>query len=215
MRTAGDTVTQASALGDAGVPNDDPSYTGETSLSADYFRSKFGEFQVSLNALDASYQAGQGSYDLTGDDSIRLLLAEYDEKASSLKNTAEAMNLGAAAVNALGGRMPVLSIPATLGLPPLVIPAAAAAAIAAGAYYVAWAKGYTVAMSDAIRAVNESAADPDVKVALAEKLRAAQAAVSLGNSTWLSGIAGPIKWIALGVLGYLAYRLMEPAFDRD
>lgn len=200
---------ETATLGEAGAPHDDESYTGDVSsspLSLDYFRTKFGEFQLSLNAADRAYQAGLEAWAIYPTDEVGALLDEYDAKASSLKMTAEAMNAGAAIVNSLGGRMPVLSIPATLGLPPLVLPAAVIAAVGAAATYVGWAIGYARAMNDAIGYAETTVTDPGQKSQLVAALSKARDAVAIGSGSGLAMLSGPLKILAIGGLAFLAWR---------
>ncbi len=203
-------------LGEAGIPHDDETYTGDVSsspISLDYFRSKFTEFQQSLNAADQAYRAGVEAFAIYPFEDVGALLTEYEAKASTLKLTAEAMNAGAAVVNAAGGRMPVLSIPSTLGLPPLLMPAAVIAAIGAAASYVGWALGYAQAMNDAIGYAENIVSDPQQKSALVAALTKARDAVAIGNGSGLSMLAGPLKIAAIGGLLFLAWRAFGGVSD--
>ncbi len=193
------------ALGERGAPHDDESYGGtdESLVNLDYFRSKVREFQVCMQSLDMSYQAGLAAYSLSPSDRLRELLDEYQSRAGELVATAEAINAGAALVNSMGGRMPVLSIPSTLGLPPMLLPAAAVAALGAVAFYVGWAGGYMSAMTDAIAEVQQSDAPADVKAAITAQLMQAREAHRVGTSTRLLGVLAGVpsvtKWLVLGV----------------
>lgn len=203
-----------STLGDAG-PHDDGSYTGETSaVSLDYFREKYREFQVCMNAADQAYQAGLAVAQIAYDAELDALLTEYENRSTTVRATAEALNAGANIVNASGGRMPVLSIPATLGLPPLLMPAAVVAAVAAAATYVGWSLGYVAAMTRAIEVVNNSSADADAKAEITRQLQRAKAAAQLGSGTSLSLLSGPVKIIAIGALAFLAWRAFGDVLDR-
>lgn len=203
-------------LGDAGVSNDDGSYTGETGgfLSLDYVREKAREFQLSLTGLDESYRAGLAVQDVSPSDTIAALLAEYESKAGELKATAEVINAGAAMINGMGGRMPVLSIPSTLGLPPLVVPAVIATGIAAAAFYVSWSIGYRSAMTEAIATVQASTADPESKDQITRALQDARAAQGIDAGSIFSALSGPLKIGAICVLAYLAWRSFNDVFDR-
>lgn len=206
-------MAEIATLGDAGASNDDSSYAGSDGssvLSPDYFREKLREFQTTLQALDASYQAGNAVYFSNPTDEVYALLIDYENKIGEIRATAEALNMGASAANALGVRMPVLSLPSSLGaLPAFVVPAVTLAAVAAVASYVSYARGFTAAMAQAIKVVDETVTDPDQKVAVTAKLREAQAAQSLANFGGLSSIATPLKWAALLGLGFIAWQVMQ------
>lgn len=203
-----------STLGDVG-PHDDVSYGGDTSvISFDYFRDKYREFQVCMNAADQAYQAGLSVLQIAPDAEIDRLLTEYESESSRVKTIAEALNAGASIVNAAGGRMPVLSIPQTLGLPPLLMPAAVVAAVAAAATYVGWSLGYVGAMTRAIEVVNESTASTEAKAEITRQLQRAKAAAQLGSGTSLSLLSGPVKIIAIGALAFLAWKAFGDVLDR-
>jgi len=172
----------------------------------DYFRAKFSEFQQSLNAADQAYRAGVEAYSIYATPEVGALLDEYEGKASTLKMTAEALNMGASFVNAAGGRMPVLSIPSTLGLPPLLLPAAVVAAVGAAATYVGWALGYARAMNDAIGYAESIVEDPAQKSSLIAALTKARDAVAIGSGSGLGMLSGPLKIAAIGGLLFLAWR---------
>lgn len=187
----------------------DVSYTGETGGSAfslDYYRAKYLEFQQTLNAIDLAYQAGVATQAITATDEIAELLADYESRASTIKATAEALNLGANLINSAGGRMPALSIPGTLGMPALVLPAVVLAAVASAGAAIGWGLGFTAAMRSAIATVESSEAAPEVKAAISEQLRAAENAQSLFNLSPLSALAKYAKWGAIAALAFIAWK---------
>lgn len=205
---------QTATLGEVG-PHDDLSYEGPSSaVSLDYFRQKYGEFQQCMNAADQAYNAGLLVHQISPSEEIDALLLDYEQRSAGVKATAEALNAGAAAVNAMGGRMPVLSIPATLGLPPLLLPAAVVAGVAAAATYVGWSLGYVSAMTRAIEVVNESTADAESKAEITRQLQRSRDAARIGSGTSLALFSGPLKIIALGALAFLAYKAFNDVFDR-
>lgn len=215
-------MTTAATLGDAGAPGDDASYTGDVSaspVSLDYFRSKFREFQAALNAADSSYAAGFAVWSATGDEELALLLADYENSAGNVKAIAEAMNIGAAAVNAAGGRMPELSIPSTLGiLPAFVLPAAAVAATAGAVYWIGRLQGFSAGVVEGIDKARAAAvgagADAGTLAAIdAEKAKAKTAAEWFGLSS-LGRFAGGLKLVGIGVLAFLAWRAYNDVMDR-
>ncbi|MBK9497439.1 MAG: hypothetical protein IPO08_23535 [Xanthomonadales bacterium] len=104
------------AIGEVWTPGVDPdlAYTGESgesALSMQYYRNKAVEFQETLNRVDALAQKLNEIIELNANDPVIVddalqTLAEYNSKKFLLKTTAEAINLGAAGINALGGRFP-------------------------------------------------------------------------------------------------------------
>ena len=84
-------------------------------FAMDYYRNKAREFQELIIALDRSYWAasgalGTGALDATTAAALEAALSDYESRRTTLRVTAEAINAGAAAINALGGRFPSLSI---------------------------------------------------------------------------------------------------------
>lgn len=203
-------------IGDAGS---DLLYTGDVSssvFSLDYVRTKAGEFQSMLNDLDAAYQAANnilasGALDPDSVAEIQASLDEFDSKRFLLRTTAEGFNLGAATINSLGGRMPVLSVPATLGLAPLVVPAALIAAVATAGALVTWGVIW-------LNGLNERLARAQIFDALPESDRAEVArsmaivdnAAKAADSSPLATVASMVKWGVFAFLAFLAYR----AFSR-
>lgn len=212
-----------STLGDVG-PHDDASYTGDYTpgnpVTLDYYREKARQFQVMLNALDASYRAVQellaspAAAELDEDTGLFLYdwLYDFDQHKTQLLGTAEAVNAGSAIVNSLGGRMPQLSIPGTLGLAPLVIPAAAIAWIAAAAILTTWGFAAINGLNDRLSQQQLfDAMSPEAKSAAAlAASKAADAKRAADMSPW-SSLAGSIKWIALAALGFIAWRAAQGA----
>lgn len=207
----------ALTLGDAGAPNDDTSYGGavDTPISLDWFRDKLREFQVAMNAADEAYQAGSAAFILTGDESIALLLAEYDTKAGEVRALANTLNQGASIVNALGGRAPVLSIPQTLGaLPAFALPAAIALAAASVASWYAWAHGFASGMERAIVVARDAGATPDVLAALQTQAEKARESVKLLDLSPLSSVGSLVKLAGVAFLGWLAWRSFGDVLER-
>lgn len=206
----------ARTLADAGDHTDE-SYVGsvDTSpLSLDYFRSKFVEFQTTLNALDASYQAAQRTMALPGIDEetyggLQSACYAYEDKRATLKRTAELLNAGASLANAAGVRMPVLSIPQSLGLP-FLVPVAIAGAVAAAVSLVVWGNGMIATFRAwLLRAQAYSQLAPEVRAELASELARIDAAQNASSGTGLSTIAGAAKWIAIAAVAYLAWNAFQ------
>lgn len=207
-------------LGDAGAPNDDTSYTGEVSdspVSADYVRAKIREFQSIMNALDLSYNAGLQTWHETGQTDAELdrLLREYESNSGQIKALAETLNIGAEAANAIGLRMPALSIPQTLGVAPLAIimPAAVVAAIAAVSGWLSYSVGYSAAMTDAIRVVRGELGNTEQAARIEAELRKAEAAQRAINMPGLSQISGAVKLVSIAALAFLGWRVWSEIAD--
>lgn len=208
-------------IGERGSDGSDSAYVGEQSTSAfslDYYRSKYREFQTVLSALDEGWQSARAALSVTDDPALieylQTWLAEFDSKKFTMKATAEAMNLGAATVNAVGGRMPSLSIPSTLGLPALALPLAAVAAVATAGVLMLWGR-------DAIKGLNErlkfqmvlDAQDSPEKAAeLAAAVAQSDAALAVAESSPLATLAPLLKWGGLALLAFMAYRAIAPSF---
>lgn len=206
-------------LGEAGAPHDDASYTGEVStspVSMDYFRSKVLEFQGVLNALDSGYESAvialqtPGIDDATAND-LAQMIADYKAKRGTLRATVEAINLGAAAVNAAGGRMPELSLPGTLGLLP-ALPFAAIAALGVAATLIAWGNTWLQGLNDRLKTAQlMEGASPEDQQALRQAIVTSDAAVRAADSASSVGALAPLlKWGAIIVGGFLAWKAIAP-----
>lgn len=210
-------------LGDAGAPNDDVSYSGadpNDAFSMAYYIDKARQFQVSMDAADAMATSLIDTIALArvnalwGEDNDAViadltdLLSQYDEKRTTFRVTAEAINGGAATINTLGGRFPELSIPSGLGIAPIVMGGAALAAIAVAASLVVWVntwiKGANARMATAAAAALID--DPQLKEQYLEKVALAQAAADSTDSNPLSSIANIAKWGAIVFGLYMAYK---------
>lgn len=201
-------------LGDTSY--DDATYTGEVStspLSLDYYRDKARQFQVTLNALDQGYASAWNAIDADIDSELTSdlsdMVSEFDAKRALLTGTARAINLGAEAINAVGGRFPVLSIPSGLGLLP-ALPLAAVAAIATAATLIVWGNQWLSGVNERLRRAQliaeQRQIDPAKAAALIDSLAASDAAVAASSESPLSSIAGMVKWAALGFGAFLVFR---------
>lgn len=208
------------------IPHDDESYTGEVStspVSMDYFRAKFLEFQQAMNALDTAYQAGTAAYFASDppDEEIYALLLDYEQNAAQIKGIAETLNMGANLVNSMGGRMPSLSVPQSLGfLPALTLPAAIVGAIAAVATWMTYSLGYVRGMKAAIDRIIQSVPEaqrPALVAALSQTAEAERQLVSNPLSSVgaaFGGVAGLVKVAVVGFLGYMAWKSFNDVMDR-
>lgn len=212
-----------SGLGDAGVPNDDVSYTGadpNDAFSMAYYIDKARQFQVVMDALDAAASAAENMMAVAmtgaivdGEDTDQLVadlsayLDDFSSKRVQFRLTAEAINGGAATINALGGRFPELSIPSGLGLAPIVMGGAAIAAIAVAASLIVWGntwiKGLNARMATAAAAAMID--DPTQKAAFLTAAAVAQAATDASDNP-LSTVANIAKWGAILFGLYMAFK---------
>lgn len=199
-----------STLGDAWGAETGPTATNVFSM--DYYRQKAVEFQQMMTALDQAYWAANyalmnSALDESSAAALMSALDEYDAKKGTIKVTAEAINAGAAAINAVGGRFPVLSIPGTLGLPPIVAPAALVAAIGAAAALLTWGSRWISGVNDRLkRAQLIESATPDERDALVRAMVESDNAVNVASSSILASVAPTVKWIAIGIGAFLLYR---------
>ena len=181
-------------------------------FAMDYYRNKAREFQELIIALDRSYWAasgalGTGALDATTAAALEAALSDFESRRTTLRVTAEAINAGAAAINALGGRFPQLSIPGTLGLPPLVAPAALVAAIGTAAALIVWGSQWVSGVNDRLkRAQVIDAATPEQRARIVEAMAESDNAVSVSSSSMLASLAPTVKWIAIGIGAFLLYR---------
>lgn len=220
-------------LGD--VVNTDQGYTGadgSSPLTLDYYRNVVTDFQHTLEALDAAAQSASASIDSAPDDvaqQLSDLVTEYNGKKGLLWDAAQAINAVASASNAMGLRFPVLSIPQSLGIAPVVAIAGAAAAVAAAAALIVWGKDWiarvyaaqqqAIAGNLALQAA-ENITDPATRDAaladlatknqqLVTQAGATQAALSTASGGVVGQVASTVKWVAILALGYFGFRVWE------
>lgn len=201
-------------LGDAGVSNDDTSYTGADDSSVftmDYYRSKAQQFQVTMQALDQAAQAASDMMEVTDDNDLVLDLAnyltDYDEHKYQFRLAAETINAGAATVNALGGRFPQLSVPPGLAMAPVIMGAAALAALATAAALIVWGNTWLKGISQRmnVAAAAQMIDDPDKRAVFLQAAVTAQAAADAADDSPLSSIANMVKWVAIAAGVYFAF----------
>ncbi len=201
-----DSQTLGDAWG-ADTPPDAPS-----PFSMDYYRRKAVEFQQVLDALDRSYWAasgalGTGALDDATATALEAALADYESRKGQLRLTAEAINAGAAAINSMGGRFPRLSIPGTLGLPPLLAPAALVAAIGAAAALIAWGSQWIAGVNERLRRAQIiEGTSPANRDAIVRAMAESDNAVNVAEGSFLASLAPTVKWVAIGIGAFLLYR---------
>lgn len=212
------------ALGEAGISHDDVSYTGEVSTSTfsmDYVRGRIREYQSTLDALDRGYQAALLAIGTPGlpDESradLETMVSDFQSKRWTLKATAEALNLGAAAINAAGGRLPQLSIPGTLGALPLALPFAAVAAVGTAATLMVWGHEWLRGVNDRLKTAQLLAAQssPETAADLARSIAESDAALQIADGSTLGAFASVLKWGAIAVGAFMLYRAVAPMLKR-
>lgn len=207
---------------DAELIYGDPGYEGDTYdpesitrfADADYYRAKIAEFQQTLNNVDAAYRQLAQIYQIPGlseDIWYEALLAieDYNARRSQFVITAEAINAASAAANMAGFRMPVVSIPQTLGLAPLAL-AGVGAAVAGAAALIVWGVEW-------IRGANAIA----MRISMLETLSPGDRALAVNAALEterilaqteagpLANIAGIVKWAGIGLAAFFLYRAFE------
>ena len=180
----------------------------------DYYRNKILEFQNYLNGLAATsdimlqlIQSADPSSDLYA--SLHNWLADLQNNTIALQIAAGAVNTAAEGANALGARVPELSIPQSLAALPIIAIAAIAAAVAGTAWAVSYAVGK---MEDAkvILSTNQTiaGAPPDQQAAVASALSKVQAAQASAASPWgtLSTLA---MWAGIAVAAWFGFKAFQ------
>ena len=200
----------AQTLGDSWASEPTPQATSRFEL--DYYRQKAVEFQQMIVALDRSYYAASGALatgalDEASVDALTAAVQEYEGKRLLLRTTAEAINAGSAVINGLGGRFPVLSIPGTLGLPPIIAPAALIAAIGAAAALIMWGSQWIKGVNERLRRAQLiEGASPDQRDAVVRAIVDSDNSVSVSEGSFLASLAPTVKWVAIGIGAFLLYR---------
>jgi hypothetical protein len=204
-------------LSERGGDYSDEGYTGEVStlpVSLDYWRGKAREFQTVLNALDQAYEAARALASLPVDpetvDYMSQAVWEYESRRAGIKAIAEGVNAAAATINAMGGRMPSLSIPQTLGVPPLVIGAGALAALGAMGAAIVWGREWIIGVNQRAQSAQLlDAMTPDNRSQAAAAALQIQTAANVSSDSPFSAIAGYVKWGAIALAAWLAYRAVK------
>lgn len=183
-----------------------------SAFSLDYYRQKALEFQSTLNALDTSYRAATTALesqatDLDTAEYLSNWIAQFLEKRDQFRMAAEAINAAASGVNALGGRFPVMSIPQTLGIAPVLVPVALVGVIAAAAALVVWGNNAITGLNERLkRAQLLDNANPSQKAALVAAMSDSDESVRQSQATTLSSIAPIVKYGALALAAWLGYK---------
>lgn len=181
-------------------------------FSMDYYRNKALEFQQTLNALDTAYRAADAalSSQATDMDTAEYLsnwIATFLEKRDQFRLAAEAINAAASGVNATGGRFPVMSIPQTLGIAPVLVPVALVGVVAAAAALVVWGNNAISGLNERLkRAQLLDSASPAQKAQLVAAMNDSDESVKQSQATALSSLAPIVKYGAFALAAWLAYK---------
>lgn len=195
-------------LGDAWgrEPDTDPT---ASPVQLDYYRNKVLELQRVLNALDTAYRSADealnsGALTLESQESLAQWMADYLDRRDWLRNIAATVVTATEAANAVGVRMPVLSLPSTLGALPLV---GLATVIAAAAVAITWGM-------EALRGYNErsrrlqliESASPAQRQTVIDAMQRADSAVQESQTGTLAQLAPMVKYAALAAVAWFAWR---------
>lgn len=195
---------------------DDESYTGDVSesvFSLDYYRNKARQFQETMNHVDEAMRAANIAYNANISPEVNAdllrLQNEFLDKRAQFRYTAEAINAGAAVINAAGGRFPQLSIPQTLEALPLVLPLAAIAALAGAAALITWGAQFVSGVNERLMYARQvqgltPAQQNELNVATAKAKAAASGIGFLGGN-----VGTYVKWGLIGVAGYMLWHAFE------
>lgn len=190
----------------------------------DGWRNKVVEFQNTLQALDVTYsqlvELGYTVYALNDSTAIaeyEELKNEFENKRAAFRAAASAIQVASDAMNAIGVHFPGIQMPIGLSALPAAGFAAVVAAVAAGAVLVSWSQNFFTSVREAIRrwqtldaikalpASEQAAAlnklqDSDRQIAVAQ---------AKASESSFSAIASFGKWIVLGGIVYLGYRIYK------
>lgn len=192
----------------------DPDYDADSLArfaEPDYYRDKIREYQVTLNQLASVAEEMKAlavlpiAPEFNAD--VYQWLDDYESKRWQFVTTAEAINAAAASANAVGFRMPVVSIPSGLNAAPLLI-AGVAGAVAAAAALIAWATDQIMSarVIAGRMAMIEGLAPEDRARAIEAEQRIALAET---QSTPLSQIANIAKWAAIAVAVFFGFKAWQ------
>jgi hypothetical protein len=192
---------------------DEPIAQPSTPLSVDYYRQKVVEFQALLNNLQNAREGMIGLVDY-GPAEIRpelmALLDELDGKIGRYRQVAEALNFGINGINKVGAGFPTLTIPAGLGVAPLVVAGGIGAAVAVAAALIVW--GYTWiqrAQDLARQAQLYGYLPPEQRAAVAAQALKIDQAAAASAASPLTSVANIAKWAAIAAVAYFAYQAYQ------
>lgn len=194
-------------------------YVAEASSAAQtndvgYFARKINEFQSMVFDLDTT-EANTRSFiqDYNIDDPVLLeQLEAFDSKKTVIRGAAEALNLAVAGINAFGGQLPSVRIPAGLAAVPVAALAAAAGAVAVAAALIVWGRDWIAGVNDRLktREVLQQIPEGQRGQAAADLLRI-EATNRNAQASPLANIANIVKWAAIAAGIYFAFQAFQKA----
>lgn len=194
-------------------------YVAEASSAAQtndvgYFARKINEFQSMVFDLDTT-EANTRSFiqDYNIDDPVLLeQLDAFDSKKTVIRGAAEALNLAVAGINAFGGQLPSVRIPAGLNAVPVAALAAAAGAVAVAAALIVWGRDWIAGVNDRLktREVLQQIPEAQRGQAAADLLRI-EATAKNAQASPLANVANIVKWAAIAVGIYFAFQAFQKA----
>lgn len=192
---------------------DEPVAVPASPLSVDYYRQKVVEYQNLLNNLQNAREGMIGLVDY-GPVEIRpeltALLDELDGKIGRYRQVAEALNFGINGINKVGAGFPTLTIPAGLGIAPLVVAGGIGAAVAVAAALIVW--GYTWiqrAQDLARQAQLYGYLPPEQRAAVAAQALKIDQAAAASAASPLTSIASIAKWVGIAAVAYFAWQAYQ------
>lgn len=180
--------------------------TGASPFSEQYYRDKIAKYQDALIGLDIAVDAAWDLVAAGADDDVTQQiydwLGEVDALKTQLKTTAQALNLGAQAANAVGLELPSIEVPRGLALVPLTLPIVTIAAVAVAVSLTASIFKLINTIGDyqmrklAIESASPEARDSIIQAGL--KIDEAKAKAGLFGQS-----GGSLMMVGLGVLALL------------
>ncbi len=211
-------------IGEAGVPHDDASYTGDEGdsyFSMQKYRNQATEFQAVMDAMDSTARALRGLLQMPLSDevyaSVQDDLNAFESRKLAFRAAAETINAVGYTINAAGGRFPVLQVPqglqgiaGRLGLGP-AIPLAAIAALATAATLVSWGRDWMTGVNRRLHDERLLATieDPAQRAEAARLILQSNAALAEADSSTISKVATIAKWGLFAMLAYYGYRMWQ------
>jgi hypothetical protein len=186
------------------------------SVTLDYFRGKAAEFQALLGNLDrVGSQIELMLVDGIDDAQLRNDLTErwqeLQARKGALKTTAETINLAIGTANL---EIPKLSLPSTLGAVPVIVGAAAAAAVAGVAALITWGYGWISGVNARLRQAQLlEGLSPADRAKVAQTLAQTELAQAEAGASPIQSLAGVVKWLAIAALGYFAFQAFQQMGD--
>ena len=177
-----------------------------------YFTRKIQEFQsmvFDLDTTEANLRSFIQDYNIN-DPELLDQLDSFDSKKVAFRGAAEALNLAVAGINAMGGNLPTVRIPAGLGALPVAALAGAAGAVAVAAALIVWGREWIIGVNERARSVAIlEQIPPEQRGAAAADLLKLEATARAAESSPLGNIANIVKWVAIAAGVYFAVQAFQ------